>query len=117
LQLNVNSTSTENNSGLQPLEKVVQKLHEVGLVRQCAEQLSTVDLSNQDPLKNMKELEVRLYEPSKAVIENIDSNSTAVFQTILNGPTDPNIKREEFMKTEVFLVFWLLDFSTHWYNL
>lgn len=65
----------------------------------------------------MKELEVRMYQPSKAVIENIDSNSTAVFQTILNGPTDSNIQREEFMKTEVFSVFLFLDFSTYWYNL
>lgn len=65
----------------------------------------------------MKELEVRMYQPSKAVIENIDSNSTAVFQTILNSPTDSNIQREEFMKTEVFSVFLFLDFSTYWYNL
>lgn len=106
--MQVNSTSTENSSGLQPLEKVVQKLHEIDQVRKCAEKFSTVDLSNQDPLKNMKELEVRIYEPNKTVIENIDSNSAAVFQTILNGPTDPNVTtRKEFMKTEVFFVVWL----------
>lgn len=110
LQVNVNSTSTENNSGLQPLEKVVQKLHEIDQVRKCAEKFTTVDLSNEDPLINMKQLDVHIQQPNKTIIENIDSNSAAVFQTLLNGPVDTQIKREEFMKTEVFFSVFALKF-------
>ncbi|XP_066257036.1 uncharacterized protein [Euwallacea similis] len=86
------------------LGKVIEKLHEIGQIHESTKELLTVDLSldpGNDPVRSMDDCEVVASNCNGIILENIDSNTSALFQTFINGPINHSNTRSEFMKSEV----------------
>ncbi|XP_050311954.1 zinc finger protein 800 [Anthonomus grandis grandis] len=65
------------------LTQVVDKLHEIGRVHEATKPLFTMDLSEEDPVKSMDQLDEKFSSNfNQLVLEKIDSNHGGVFQTL-----------------------------------
>ncbi|XP_066138352.1 uncharacterized protein [Euwallacea fornicatus] len=86
------------------LGKVIEKLNEIGQIHESTKELLTVDLSldpGNDPVKSMEDCEVVASNCNGIILENIDGNTSGLFQTFINGPISHLNPRSEFMKSEV----------------
>ncbi|KAL1491962.1 hypothetical protein ABEB36_012475 [Hypothenemus hampei] len=91
----------DDKSEISPLEKVVQKLHEIEEIRESAKYYLNEESDSTTP-KSMEDLEVSTSDCKELVLEDIESNSSAKFQTLT--PSVSNQKRKEFMRSEVMEV-------------
>lgn len=87
-------------TGSSPLEKVIQKLHQVDAIRESTKQFLTANLvSDPDnkPVKSMEDREVKASNFNELVLERIEHNSSAVFQTLVNSDST----NTDSLKTDV----------------